>query len=284
MMKSMNGRICLVTGGTDGMGKEIARGLAQKGATVIITGRNPIKGKTVQDELRKNTGNPHIEFSIADFSSLESVRNLASEVLNKYPKLHVLVNNVGGIFLKRTTTHDDFETTFGVNNLAPFLLTNLLLDRLKESAPARIINVSSNVHSRGKLDFDDLQYTKKYTGMGAYSRSKLANILFTYELARRLEGTNVTTNCLHPGWVKTDFSMELRKNPIIRLADNIFAISPIDGAATSIFLASDSSVEGVSGKYFIKNREKKSSKASYDVEAATKLWVVSEQLVGLKRI
>ncbi len=283
-MKSMNGRICLVTGGTDGMGKEIARGLAQKGATVIITGRNPIKGKTVQDELRKNTGNPHIEFSIADFSSLESVRNLASEVLNKYPKLHVLVNNVGGIFLKRTTTHDDFETTFGVNNLAPFLLTNLLLDRLKESAPARIINVSSNVHSRGKLDFDDLQYTKKYTGMGAYSRSKLANILFTYELARRLEGTNVTTNCLHPGWVKTDFSMELRKNPIIRLADNIFAISPIDGAATSIFLASDSSVEGVSGKYFIKNREKKSSKASYDVEAATKLWVVSEQLVGLKRI
>jgi NAD(P)-dependent dehydrogenase (short-subunit alcohol dehydrogenase family) len=275
----MNGRICLVTGGTDGMGKEIARGLAKQCATVLITGRNSKKGEAVRNELQKNTGNPNIEFFIADFSSLESVRELASEVLNKYPKLHVLVNNVGGIFLKRTTTHDGFETTFGVNNLAPFLLTNLLLDRLKESAPARIINVSSNVHSAGKLDFDDLQYTKKYNGGAAYSRSKLANVLFTYELARRLEGTNVTANCLHPGWVKTDFSLELRKNPLIRLADNIFAIPPEEGTSTSIFLASDPSVEGVSGKYFYKKKEKKSSKASYDVEAQKKLWDISEQLV-----
>ncbi|MCA1599720.1 MAG: SDR family NAD(P)-dependent oxidoreductase, partial [Chloroflexi bacterium] len=222
-------------------------------------------------------------FLQADLSSQESIRDLARTFTDKYDQLQVLVNNAGGVFSKRETTVDGLEMTFALDHLAYFLLTTLLLPVLERSAPARIINVSSGAQGTGKIDFDDLQGAKRYSGWRAYSQAKLANVLFTYELARRLQGTGMTANCLHPGFVATGFAQNNSGalQALIK-AGQVFAISPEKGAETSVFLASSPLVEGVSGKYFANKKEKKSAKQSYDESAARRLWDVSAQLTGTK--
>src|SRR5919202_4606855 len=200
----MRGRICLVTGATSGIGKATALGLARLGATLVLVTRDPQRGATTVAEIKQQTGNDALDFLTADLTSQQSIRRLADEFKRKYQHLHVLVNNAGGVF-PRTLTVDGLEKTFALNHLAYFLLTELLLDVLKASAPGRIVSVSSEAERGGKINFDDLQSYRKYNAMRAYSQSKLANVIWTYELARRLEGTGVTANCLHPGAVATSF-------------------------------------------------------------------------------
>lgn len=280
---TMSGKVVMVTGATDGIGKGTARALAAMGATVVIVGRNPAKTATTVDELRAATGNEQIDSLLADFASLAEVRQLADTFKQKYDRLDVLVNNAGAVFTQRGETKDGFEQTFGVDHLAPFLLTNLLLDLLKKSAPSRIVNVSSAGHAISKMNFDDLQGQRRYTGMGAYGQAKLANVLFTYELARRLRGTGVTVNALHPGGVATNFGAG-QPGPltqVIRFFITRFGITPEQGAQTSIYLASSPEVQGVTGKYFDKSKPVRSSPASYNNDAAERLWQVSEQMTGL---
>jgi NAD(P)-dependent dehydrogenase (short-subunit alcohol dehydrogenase family) len=228
------------------------------------------------------SGNPAVDPFPADMSSQAEVRRLAGEVLAAYPRLDVLVNNVGGFWATRQITRDGLERTFAVNHLAPFLLTGLLLDRLTASAPARIVTVSSGAHATGKINFGDLQGERRYSGQQAYSQSKLANVLFTYELARRLDGTGVTGTVLHPGVVRTGFAAEdpspmwKLSLPLIRL----FLKTPEKGAATSIYLASSPEVEGVTGTYFADSKPKASSPASHDNAAAARLWQISLDLVA----
>jgi len=279
----MSGKVCLVTGATSGIGRVTARELAQMDATVVAVGRNRQKGAETVAEIKRRSANDKVEFMQADLSSQESIRDLARTFTAKYDQLQVLVNNAGGVFSKRETTVDGLEMTFALDHLAYFLLTTLLLPVLERSAPARIINVSSGAQGTGKIDFDDLQGAKRYSGWRAYSQAKLANVLFTYELARRLQGTGVTANCLHPGFVATGFAQNNSGalQALIK-AGQVFAISPEKGAETSVFLASSPLVEGVSGKYFANKKEKKSAKQSYDESAARRLWDVSAQLTGTK--
>ena len=282
-MSDMQDKLCLITGGTAGIGKATAQGLASMGATIIITGRNQEKAADTVAQLKALTHNDKIDFLVADLSSQKEVRRLADEFKQKYSRLDVLINNAGGVFAKRKTTVDGLEYTFAFNHLAPFLLTNLLLDLLKKSAPARIVTVSSAAASNGKVDFGDLQAEKRYGSFGAYSNSKLENVLFSNELAQQLEGTNVTSNALHPGFVASDFG---KNNPgmmsfVIGLL-RPFAISTEQGAATSIYLASSPAVEGVSGKFFSKSAQAKPPSAlAQDKSAASKLWEVSQKLTGL---
>ena len=279
----MSGKVCLVTGATSGIGRVTARELARMDATVVAVGRNRQKGEETVAEIKRRSANDKVEFLQADLSSQESIRDLARTFTDKYDQLHVLVNNAGGVFSKRETTVDGLEMTFALDHLAYFLLTTLLLPVLERSAPARIINVSSGAQGTGKIDFDDLQGAKRYSGWRAYSQAKLANVLFTYELACRLQGTGVTANCLHPGFVATGFAQNNSGalQALIK-AGQVFAISPEKGAETSVFLASSPLVEGVSGKYFANKKEKKSAKQSYDESAARRLWDVSAQLTGTK--
>ena len=278
----MAGQTVLVTGGTGGIGRATAAGLAAMGARVGITGRDVARTRAAAADIAAASGNPAVDPFSADMSSQAEVRRLAGEVLAAYPQLDVLVNNAGGFWATRHVTADGLEHTFAVNHLAPFLLTGLLLDRLTASAPARIVTVSSGAHATGKINFGDLQGEHRYSGQQAYSQSKLANVLFTYELARRLDGTGVTTTVLHPGVVRTGFSAEdpspMLKTflPLIRL----FLKTPEKGAATSIYLASSSEVEGVTGRYFAGCKPKASSRSSYDTAAAARLWQVSLDLVG----
>lgn len=279
----MAGKTVLVTGGTRGIGRATAEGLTALGARVGITGRDPEQVKAAAAEIASGAGGAPVDAFAADVSSLAQVRGLAAEVLDAYPRLDVLVNNAGTFANSRHVTADGFERVFAVNHLAPFLLTSLLLDRLKASAPARIVTVSSNGHAMGKLNFDDLQSEKRYSGRLSYGQSKLANIAFTYELARRLEGTGVTATVLHPGLVLTKLGSE---DPSALLNFLIFlarptAKAPADGAATSIYLASAPDADGVTGQYFVDRKPKRSSKASYDTAAAARLWQVSADLVGL---
>jgi retinol dehydrogenase-14 len=280
--RPMAGKTALITGGTGGIGKATALGLAALGARVGITGRDLVRARAAAADIATRCRNPAVDAFAADMSSQVEVRRLAREVLDTYPRLDVLVNNVGGFWATRRSTADGLEHTFAVNHLAGFLLTDLLLDRLKASGAARIVTVSSNVQAIGKMDFDDLQGERGYSGAPAYNQSKLANVMFTYELARRLEGTGVTANVLHPGVVRTAFASEdpspLWKAflPLIRLVLK----SPRKGAATSIYLASAPEVEGVTGKYFANSKPKASSKASYDAAAATRLWQISVGLVS----
>src|SRR5258707_9803495 len=206
-MDNMQGKICLITGATNGIGKETALGLARLGATVIVVGRSRDLGAATVAEIKQKSGNSNVESMTADLSSMAEVRRLAKEFKAKYNALHVLVNNAGAIFLSRQLSPDGYEMTFALNHLSYFLLTNLLLDLIKASAPARIVNVSSDSHERAHINFDDLQSTKGYTGIGAYGQSKLANIMFTYELARRLSETGVTVNAVHPGFVRSRFAI-----------------------------------------------------------------------------
>lgn len=281
-MTTMAGKTVLVTGGTGGIGLATATGLGRLGATVGIIGRDPARAAAAADRIRA-AGAPDVRAFAADLSAQREVRAVAEQVLTAYPRLDVLVNNVGGYWATRHTTEDGLERTFAVNHLAPFLLTNLLLDRLTASAPARVVTVSSGAQAMGRLDFDDLQGLRSYRGQRAYNQSKLANVMFTYELARRLEGTGVTANVLHPGVVRTSFGQEDSAGwmrlmvPLVRP----FMKSPEQGARTSIHLASSPELDGVSGKYFADGRAKPSSRASYDVEAAGRLWQVSAELVGL---
>ena len=278
----MAGRTVLVTGGTGGIGRATAMGLATMGAHLGITGRDRERTEGAAREIRA-AGGGQVDVFVADLSSQTEVRRLAGEVLQTYPRIDVLVNNVGGYWNTRHVTPDGFEHTFALNHLAPFLLTSLLLDRLKQSAPARVVTVSSNAHTAGEIDFDDLQGERSYSGSRAYSQSKLANVLFTYELARRLQSSALTANALHPGVVNTSFGAEDPRG-IQRLIIPFarpFMKTPAQGAATSIHLASAPDLEQVTGRYFANSKPNRSSKRSYDEAAAARLWQVSTDLVGL---
>ncbi len=279
---SMNGKICLVTGATNGIGKATAQALAQMGATVVIVGRNAPKTAQLVEEIRAASGNKNVDSLLADLSSQQEVRRLANEFKSKYSHLHVLLNNAGGVFMQRQLSVDGIEMTFALNHLAYFLLTNLLLDTIKASAPARIINVSSGAHTSGKIEFDNLQGEQDYSPR-AYDNSKLANILFTMELARRLGGTGVTVNALHPGFVATGFAKNNGK--IIAALVSIFAPlvarSPAKGAETSIYLASSPSIEGITGKYFYDSHVIPAAPQATDTVVARKLWDVSAEMVHL---
>ncbi len=279
----MRGKTVMVTGATDGIGKVAARVLAERGARVIVVGRNRRKLERSIQELKKGAQESEVEPMQADFESLGAVRELARQFIDTQQRLDVLVNNAGAFFLRRGETEDGLERTFTVNHLAHFLLTNLLLDRLQASAPARVVNVSSNAHVGARLDFDDLQNNNGYGGIKAYGQSKLANIYFTYELARRLEGMGITANVLHPGFVATNLganNLPYLGSQIKRLV-NLTAKDAERGAQTIIFLAASPEVEGVTGKYFVDRKPVGSSPVSYDVEAAGRLWQVSAQLTGL---
>jgi retinol dehydrogenase-14 len=279
----MAGKFVLVTGGTGGIGKATAIGLAALGARVGITGRDPARTEAAAASIRATPGSPAVDGFAADLSVQAGVRHLAAQVLDTYPRLDVLVNNAGGFWAHRHVTADGLERTFALNHLAPFLLTNLLLDRLTASAPARIITVSSGAHARGRIDVDDLQGKRNYSGQRAYSQSKLANVMFTYELARRLAGTGVTATVLHPGVVRTGFGAEDQAAYLavmIRVA-RLFMKTPAQGAGTPIYLASSPQVEGITGRYFVNRKPKTSSKASYDTTAAARLWQVSTDLADL---
>jgi len=279
----MAGKSVLVTGGTGGIGKATAIGLAALGARVGITGRDQARAAAAAAGIRAAAGNAAVDVFAADMSAQAAVRRLAGQVADTYPRLDVLVNNVGGFWAHRHVTADGLEHTFALNHLAPFLLTNLLLDRLTASAPARIVTVSSGAHARGRIDFDDLQGEQNYSGQRAYSQSKLANVMFTYELARRLEGTGVTATVLHPGVVRTSFGAEDQAAHfaiMIRVA-RPFMKSPAQGAVTPIYLASSPQVEGVTGQYFANRKPKTASKAAYDTAAAARLWQASADLAGL---
>ena len=279
MKEKMNGKICLVTGGTNGIGKATAQALAQMGATVVIVGRDALKTSQVLEEIRTVSGNTTVDSLLADLSSQQEVRRLANEFKNRYSHLHILINNAGGFFMRRQLQENGMEMTFALNHLAGFLLTNLLLDMIKASAPARIINVSSNAHASGKIEFDNLQGEREY-GPRAYDNSKLANILFTMELARRLEGTGVTANALHPGFVATGFAKNNGKiiAALVSLLTPLIARSPAKGAETSIYLASSSSVEGITGKYFFDSHMIPAAPQATDMLVARKLWDISAQL------
>jgi retinol dehydrogenase-14 len=279
----MAGKFVLVTGGTGGIGKATAIGLAVLGARVGITGRDPARTEAAAAGIRATPGSPAVDGFAAELSVQAGVRRLAAQVLDTYPRLDVLVNSAGGFWAHRHVTADGLERTFALNHLAPFLLTSLLLDRLTASAPARIVTVSSGAHARGRIDFDDLQGERNYSGQRAYSQSKLANVMFTYELARRLDGTGVTATVLHPGVVRTSFGAEDQAAYLavmIRVA-RLFMKSPAQGAGTPIYLASSPEVEGITGAYFVNRKPKTSSRASYDTTAAARLWRASTDLAGL---
>lgn len=282
--QTMAGRTCLITGATNGIGKETALALAGMGATVVITARDERKGRAAQSEIKQRSG-VEVDVLFADLGSLAEVRRLAGDYKRRHDTLHVLLNNAGGYHAQRTETADGFEMTFGVNHLAHFLLTGLLLDVIKASAPARIINVSSGAHSGATIDFDDLQSENGYVGMRVYGQSKLANVLFTKELAKRLAGTGVTANSLHPGVVRTGFGQNNTGAigaifGLYHAVSRPFILSAKRGAETSIYLASSPDVEDVSGEYFVKTAITQSSPASQDPDAARRLWQVSEQLVS----
>lgn len=279
---SMRGKVVMITGATFGIGKATAQALAAKGATTIIVGRNPEKGKVVAAEISQATGNPSVISMTADLSSQQAIRQLADEYKRQYSQLNVLINNAGGVYLNRRVTVDGLEYTFAFNHLGYFLLTNLLLDVIKASAPARIINVSSNAQRGAKINFDDLQGEKHYTPFGAYGQSKLANVMFAYELARHMAGTGVTVNSLHPGVIRSGFG--LNNGPIYRLFYTLispFLKTPEQGAETSVYLASSPDVEGITGKYFINKKAVRSNPLSYDEEACRRLWEVSAKLTEL---
>jgi len=276
----MKNKVCIVTGANSGLGKETALELAELGATVVMMCRNEERGKEAQKEIIEATGNKEVELIICDLASFESTRNAAAEFKKKHKKLDVLVNNAGLITRKRSETEDGHETQFGTNHLGTFLLTNLLLDLLKKSAPSRVVTVSSTAHRFGRLNFRDLNAEKgRYSGIRAYGQSKLANVMFGYELARRLDGTGVTSNSLHPGGVNTNFGSGAM--PKIFDVFKVFMISPEKGALTSVYLASSDEVDDVSGKYFEKCKAVRSSRPSYDTEMAAKLWEVSEEITGI---
>ncbi len=284
MSNDMQGKIVLVTGATNGIGFEAAKALAAQGATLIGVGRNPQKCADTANQIKAATGNTRVEFIVADLSRQSEVRRVATEFKRKYDRLDVLLNNAGAYFANRETNADGQEMTWALNHLNYFVLTEQLLDVLKASAPARIVNVSSDAHrmTRG-INFADPEFKQGYSGWGAYGHSKLANVMFTYELARRLDGSQITANVLHPGFVATGFGHNNGglMNFGMGLIQKLAAKRPEQGAATSVYLASSPAVDGVSGQYFADSKATKSNDASYDVAAQQRLWALSEQQVKL---
>jgi retinol dehydrogenase-12 len=278
----MRGRVCVITGASSGIGRATALAIARQGATLGLVCRDRGRGEETVAEIAAQTGNRDVTLFLADLAVQAEVRRVAADLLARLPRIHVLVNNAGVVNLRRTTTVDGIETVFAVNHLAYFLLTALLLERLRESAPARIVNVASDAHRWGPMRFDDLGWAQGYKPMRVYGQSKLANVLFTYELARRIEGSGVTANCCHPGAVATRLGHN--NGRIATILTGLLAPffrSPAQGAATSVHLASSPAVEGVSGRYFSNCREARSSRASQDPEAARRLWQVSASMTGL---
>jgi retinol dehydrogenase-14 len=278
----MRDRVVLMTGATSGIGREAAVELARQGATILAVSRDRDRGEAAAAEIRRRAGSGAVELFLADLSSQASIRELARAVRARHDRLHVLINNAGLLNLRRQTTVDGFEETFALNHLAPFLLTNLLLDRLAAGAPARIVNVASAAHKLGRIDFADLQGERGFKGMRAYADSKLENVLFTYELARRLKEmgmTGVTANCVHPGGVDTglwrDMTGFLR---IVMAAMRPFLLTPAQGAEPLIHLASSPELAGVSGQYFHRMKPRQSSAASRDRALSARLWEVSAAL------
>ena len=276
----MRGRVCLVTGANRGIGKATAVGLARLGAAVVLLARDLERGSRACGDVRRASGNPNVSLVAVDLGSFASIRAAAAEIARRHAAVHVLVNNAGVNLTRRAVSADGLELTFAVNHLAPFLLTNLLLPLLRAGAPSRIINVTSRFERAGRIAFDDLQATRRYSAFRAYAQSKLANVLFTYELAERLRGTGITVNCLHPGLVATDL---LRDYPAwMRSLWEWFLLTPEQGARTSIYLASSPEVSEVTGRYFERGgREKRTSRRSYDVAARKRLWRVSAELTGV---
>ena len=279
----MKDKICLITGATDGIGKETARCLGKQNAQLILVGRNPKKGEKVRKKLIEKTGNNQIEILTADLSNMKAIRYLAERIYSRCDRLDVLINNAGALFAQREETDEGFEKTFALNHLNYFLLTKLLLDLIKKGKTPRIINVASGAHIGVTLDFDDLQGKNDYSGWAAYKRSKLMNIMFTYKLAELLKDTQVTVNTLHPGFVRSRFG-DNNGGMVgigLKLAKKIGAISIKKGAATSVFLASSPTVKGVTGKYFVKCKPEKSSAASYNKSNIDRLWKATEQCLTL---
>jgi NAD(P)-dependent dehydrogenase (short-subunit alcohol dehydrogenase family) len=273
----MTGKVCVVTGATAGIGKETALALAKMGATVVIIARDRTKAARTVDEIKEASGNSNVEWVLADFASLAAVRAGAAEIARRYGAIQVLVNNAGVANKYRTLSADGFELTFAVNHLASFLFTRELLPLLRAGAPSRVVIVASGAERHGPIDFDDLESEKNYRGFAVYGKTKLMNVLFTYELSARLAGTGVTANCLHPGAVATDMLRQLPRWLYALISP--FLISPAQGAATPVFLATSPAVEGVSGGYYEKGKAQRSSPRSYDVEARKRLWELSEALV-----
>eukprot|EP00105_Crassostrea_gigas_P041486 XP_019925634.1 PREDICTED: retinol dehydrogenase 13 [Crassostrea gigas] len=286
----LDGKTVIITGANTGIGKETAIDLASRGAKVILACRDVIRAERAATDIMKKSNNRNIVVKIVDLASLDSIRKFADNINKSEPKIDILINNAGIMMCPYWKTQDGFEMQFGVNHLGHFLLTNLLLDKIKSSAPARIINVSSHAHTHtDKLDFDDLNGEKNYNSIAVYHQSKLANVLFTRELSRRLQGTNVKANSLHPGIVDTELTRYLpRSVPFyfrILLAPIIYLLgkTPLQGAQTTIYCAVEESLANVTGKYFSDCAIKEESKAAQDDEAAKKLWEVSEKLVGLRK-
>ncbi len=278
----MTGRTCMITGATSGIGQAAALDLARLGASLVLVGRNPERGERALKEVRRASRVGDVTLLLADLSSQSEIRSLAADFLATGRPLHVLLNNAGVINLRREESGDGIETTFAVNHLAYFLLTRLLIERLKESAPARVVNVASDAHrGAGRLDFDDLESRRRYSPMRVYGKSKLANILFTRELARRLEGTGVTANCMHPGFVGSNFA---KNNGLLAVAAmkllQPFARSPEKGAETAVYLCSSPKVEGVTGEYFQDCKPHEPRAFALDDEDARRLWEVSERMTG----
>ena len=280
-MININGKVCLVTGATDGIGKVSARVLAELGAKVIIVGRNPEKSAIVLAELRSISGNENIDLLMADLAVMQEVRDLAEQVISRYDRIDVLLNNAGGYFTKHEITSDGLEMTFALNHMSYFLLTNKLMELLKYSAPARIVNVSSDAHYGVDMEFENLNGEQEYKAWKAYQKSKLANVLFTYELLKKVPG-NITVNCLHPGFVATNFGHNNGGffGPVLKIAQRISAIDPEEGAKTSIFLCSAPEVKGVSGKYFYKCQPKTSSRESRNMDTGKRLWQISSDIAS----
>ena len=277
----MGGKVALVTGGTSGIGKATAMALSAMGADVVVVGRDRERGERAAAEIRAQTGG-RVDLALADLSSQAEVRALAEEFKRRYDRLDVLVNNAGLVQSTRTETVDGLESTFAINHLAPFLLTNLLLDMLKGSAPSRVVTVSSEAERWGNIDFDDLQSKKKYRGFPVYGMTKLANIMFTYELAERLKGTGVTATCMHPGAVNTRFGTNNRgPMTILFRAFKPFMRTPEQGADTVIWLAASPEAEGASGRYYSDRKPLEPKKVANDPAARRRLWEESERLTGL---
>jgi len=279
---NMADKICLVTGGNSGIGKSVALGLAKMGATVVVVSRNREKGQTAVTDIIAKSANKNVELIQADMSSQNSIHKMVDEFKARHEKLHLLINNAGVYLTRRSETEDGLESTFAINHLGPFLLTSLLLDILKASAPSRIVNVTSDAHKGAKIDFDDLQGERRFSGWQAYGQSKLAMILFTRELAKKLENTGVTVNSAHPGVVRTNFAKN--NGGVVSLGFRflgLFFISPESAARRVLYVATSPDLEGVTGKYFTKMHEVRSSQESYDDDSAKRLWQVSGELAHL---
>jgi NAD(P)-dependent dehydrogenase (short-subunit alcohol dehydrogenase family) len=279
---NMNGKVALVTGATNGIGKVTALELAKVGYRVAFTSRDRAKGERTLEEIRTASGNDALELYVGDLSSMAEVRRIALEVRAKHPKLDLLVNNAGGVFMEPQNTVDGFEYTFAFNHLSYFLITNLLLESLKAADHARVVSVSSSANYGGKIKWDDLEFSSRYSGFASYAQSKLMNILFANELARRLKGSGVTSNSLHPGLVSTGFGQNVKGilKEIVSFAVKRVGLTPEKGAETTLYLATSSEVSGVTGQFFDTKKQKRANSIAYDEAAQKRLWDLSEKLVA----